>query len=75
METLRDHLNSLSPREQAEFAERCNTSLGYLRKAISIDQRLGADLVIAIERESGGKVRCEELRDDVDWSYLRGTAA
>ena len=24
-----------------------------------------------IERASGGKVRCEELRLDVDWHYLR----
>ncbi len=27
----------------------------------------------AIERATGGAVRCEELRPDVDWSVLRGT--
>jgi DNA-binding transcriptional regulator YdaS (Cro superfamily) len=29
----------------------------------------------AIERATNGAVRCEELRPEVDWSYLRGTAA
>jgi len=28
----------------------------------------------AIERATKGAVRCEELRPDVDWAYLRGTA-
>lgn len=25
----------------------------------------------AIERATGGVVRCEELRPDIDWSYIR----
>ncbi|WP_323026555.1 helix-turn-helix domain-containing protein [Castellaniella sp.] len=25
----------------------------------------------SIERETGGRVRCEDLRPDVDWNYLR----
>lgn len=74
METLRAFLNKLSPLDQAEFSERCKTSVGYLRKAISTRQRLGESLAIAIERESAGAVTCEELRPDVDWAYLRGTA-
>lgn len=28
----------------------------------------------AIERATSGAVRCEDLRPDVDWSYLRGSA-
>lgn len=28
-----------------------------------------------IERLTGGQVTCEELKPDVDWGYLRGTAA
>jgi DNA-binding transcriptional regulator YdaS (Cro superfamily) len=70
METLRQYLNSLETVEQESFASRCDTSLGYLRKAISIDQQIGEKLAIAIERESGGIVRCEHLRPDVDWKYL-----
>jgi len=73
MDTLREYLNSLSPEEQDGFAVRCNTTIGYLRKAISIGQRLGEKLCIDIERESSGAVRCEDLRPDVDWQYLRGT--
>lgn len=29
---------------------------------------------IQIEKLTSGKVRCEDLRPDVDWAYLRGTA-
>lgn len=70
METLREYLNSLDTSEQEDFASRCETSLSYLRKAISVRQNIGERLVIAIERESGGAVRCEHLRPDVDWKYL-----
>lgn len=27
----------------------------------------------AIERATGGAVRCEDLRPDVDWAYLRNS--
>jgi len=27
----------------------------------------------AVERATGGVVRCEDLRPDVDWAYLRAT--
>lgn len=74
MERLSAYLRSLSPAEQHAFAKRCSTSVGYLRKAISVGHRLGCDLVVAIERESRGIVRCEDLRPDTDWSYVRGTA-
>lgn len=33
-----------------------------------------AELCIVLERESHGAVTCEDLRPDVDWAYLRGTA-
>lgn len=32
-----------------------------------------AERCIEIERASGGAVRCEDLRPDVDWAYLRAT--
>lgn len=28
-----------------------------------------------IERATCGAVRCEEMRPDVDWAFIRGTAA
>lgn len=73
MEELRDYLNGLDVPAQATFAANCGTTVGYLRKAISADQKLGDGLVIEIERHSGGTVRCEMLRPDIDWAYLRGT--
>jgi len=38
-------------------------------------RRLPAEHCPTIERLIGGAITCEELRPDVDWSYLRGTAA
>lgn len=73
MEELRTYLKSLSPAEQERFAKRCGTTLGYLRKSLSTKPRLGEVIVIALERESGGKVTCEGIRPDVDWAYLRGS--
>lgn len=73
MDTLLDYLNGLSSEQQKAFANRCGTSVGYLRKAISINQRLGESLCINIERESGGAVRCDVLRPDVDWAFLRSS--
>lgn len=75
MEALREFLNSLPTEEQEAFAKRCQTSIGYLRKAISAKQQLGADIVVSIERESLGRVRCEKLRPDVDWKFLRRSVA
>ncbi len=36
--------------------------------------RIPAEHCPAIERATGGAVRCEDLRPDVDWQVLRGTA-
>lgn len=74
MEKLREYLNNLSTEEQSAFVRRCNTSVSYLRKAISAKQHLGPNLAIAIERETDGAVSCEDLRPDVDWQFLRNTA-
>lgn len=74
MDILRSFLKTLEPEAREAFAVRCGTTLGYLQKALSIGQPLGHGLCISIERESAGAVRCESLRDDVDWAYLRGTS-
>ncbi len=69
-----EYLNGLPVVDQASFAQRCGTTVGYLRKAVSVGQRLNAELCINIERESSGKVTCEAIRPDVDWQYLRSSA-
>lgn len=71
MDKLLSYLNSLAPIAQRDFAQRCGTTIGYLRKAISVGQRLGESLCINIDRETGGAVRCEDLAPSVDWAYLR----
>jgi DNA-binding transcriptional regulator YdaS (Cro superfamily) len=68
---LTDYLNSLSTADQKAFADRCGTSVNYLRKANALGQKLRVPLAIDIERESGGVVRCEEIRTDIDWQYLK----
>lgn len=74
MQELRDYLNNLSVDGQESFAKACGTSVGYLRKLISTGQNIGEGLAITIERESDRKITCEQLRPDVDWAYLRGSA-
>lgn len=74
MQTLRTYLNTLTPSDQKAYAMRCGTTVGYLRKAISEEQEIGPKIAIALERESGGAVRCEDLRNDVDWAYIRNSA-
>lgn len=61
---------SLSPCERSEFAVRCETSVAHLRN-IAHGKKCGESLAINIDRESCGRVVCEELRPDVDWAYLR----
>lgn len=71
---LKTYLETLSLEERDAFAARCGTTAGHL-KNISYGYRSCAEgLAINVERESGGKVRCEKLRPDVDWQYLRNTA-
>lgn len=71
MKTLQTYLNALSTSEQIEFATRCNTTIGYLRSAISRDVEFRSALCIDLARESNGAVRCEDLVPNADWNYLR----
>lgn len=75
MKAITAYLATLPPDQREAFARRCGTTVGYLRKAVSIGQQLGEKLCIALERESGRTLTCEALRPDVDWAYLRGTEA
>lgn len=57
----------------AQFAAVCGTTIGHLKQIAYGHRQSNPALAINIERESGGAVRCEELRPDVDWAYLRAT--
>lgn len=65
METLRTYLSTLSPPQQAQYAARARTSIGYLRKALSKGQRFDGGLVRLLHVESGGAVSLHELRPDI----------
>lgn len=65
MDTLRAHLSTLIPAEQAAYAARCGTTIGYLRKALSKGQRFDGGLVRLLHVESGGVVSLSELRPDI----------
>ena len=65
METLRAYLATLSTVDQAAYAKRCGTTIGYLRKALSTKPRLDGALVRMLDEQSGGKVSRLDLRPDI----------
>lgn len=69
---LHDYLRSLPAAERKDFATRCDTSVEYLLQIGSGKRTPKAQLAVLIERESGGRVACEDLIPDLDWAYLRG---
>jgi DNA-binding transcriptional regulator YdaS (Cro superfamily) len=73
MDCILTYLKKLPPDQQERFAARCGTTVGYLRKAVSAEQKIGETIAINMERESDGEIRCESVRPDVDWAYIRGT--
>jgi DNA-binding transcriptional regulator YdaS (Cro superfamily) len=69
MDKLHAYLKTLSPDEQKAFAILCETSIGYLRKALSAKQVLGAELCVLIEQNSDSKVTRQDLRPN-DWMKI-----
>jgi len=69
MDKLLSLLNSLPVEEQRDLARRCGTSVGYLRKAHSAKQLLGAALCVLLENQLSGAVTRQDLRPD-DWSLI-----
>ena len=69
METLRAYLATLTPDDQAAYAKRCGTSIGYLRKALSTKPNIDGALVRKLDSESGGAVKRGDLRPDI-WPEL-----
>jgi DNA-binding transcriptional regulator YdaS (Cro superfamily) len=56
---------------QKELARRLGVSKGAVSQWA--DGSVPLDRCIPIERLTSGAVRCEDLRPDVDWGYLRAT--
>jgi DNA-binding transcriptional regulator YdaS (Cro superfamily) len=69
MDKLRIYLNSLTPEQQSSFATSVETSIGYLRKAISGGQLLNPATCVKIENNSNLAVTRKDLRPD-DWQDI-----
>ncbi len=71
MEKLKTFLKSLPDDAAREaFAKRCGTTLGHMRNTIYEDGKfLSVPVCVAVERESGRKVRRWDLRPN-DWPSL-----
>lgn len=65
MDTLRQYLSTLQVTQQADYAVRAGTTIGYLRKALSKGQRFDGALARRLDEESGGSVSRHELRPDI----------
>lgn len=71
---LLDYIKPLTREQLEEFAEGCGSTVGQI-KQVAYGRRASAELAIRIDIASQGKVSCEDIRADIDWSYLRGTNA
>lgn len=67
---LNDYIKTTT---QSAFAQLIGVSQGMVYQWINGIRPISAERCPAIEKATNGKVRCEELRPDVDWAYLRGT--
>lgn len=65
MDTLRAYLTTKTPAQQAAYAKRAGTTIGYLRKALSKGQRFDGALARRLDEESKGAVSRYDLRPDV----------
>lgn len=70
---LLEYVKQLPAADQPDFARRCGTTIGHLMQVARGNRRAGEYLCINIDRETGGVIRCESLRPDVDWAYLRNS--
>ncbi len=70
---LRDYTSSVEP--ASRLAERLGFSPVLLSQWGTGKRQVPAEHCPTIERATGGAVRCEDLRPDVDWAVLRGVAA
>lgn len=68
---LHGYLKAKSPDAREAFAERCGTTIGHLNNVALSHKTCSAALAVAIERESRGAIRCEDMCSSVDWAVVR----
>lgn len=65
----------LKKHKLTELARALGVTPGAVHQWASGHTRIAVERCIDLEKATGGQVRCEVLRPDVDWAYLRGAAA
>lgn len=70
--SLKTYLQSHS---QVELARKLGVTSGAVSQWANGTTKVAAERCPAIEQATGGLVRCEDLRPDVQWSVLRNTPA
>ena len=73
--SLHSYIKILDKAKLEELAARCETTAGQLKQIAYGNRRASVRLAVSLERETQGKITCEQLRPDVDWAYLRGSKA
>lgn len=58
---------------QADMARALHVSPSMVNQLVKGARPIPAEYCPTIERKTCGKVRCEDLRPDVDWAYLRNS--
>lgn len=66
---LKDYLQTHT---QAALARALGVTPGAVNQWVSGETKLTAERCIQIEEATLGQVRCEDLRPDVNWAYIRG---
>lgn len=75
IESLKTYVSGLgSDTERELFASDCGTTLGHLRQIYYGNRTCDVGLAIEIEKNTNQSVLCDELRNDVDFSYLRNSS-
>lgn len=72
---LHDYISS-GAMSQSELARKLGVSpvlVHQWKKRGPEGRQVPAERCPEIEKATGGAVRCEDLRPDVDWAYLRST--
>lgn len=76
---LLTYIKDLDKAQVECLAKRCATTVGQLKQIAYGHRRASVGLTICLERETNAAIKCEQLRPDIDWNYLRnrteGTAA
>lgn len=71
---LKTYLSTLERGGVSSLAKELGISPSYLSQLASGAAPISHSRCIDIEKATNGAIRCEDLRPDVDWAYLRNSA-